>query len=204
MARMAQNCNQCFNHSFSINRCMICSNVSDSIGDARIHYHQAHIDNDLDMNGTCGSTGNTSDEPILFPEDEDCYEEDEEEEDNSLSYAGGGHSARSTSRAPFNTPSSRHHGSVSSSQTRTGHPSVQRSAQPAHTSSTTTTTHHHANQRTPSSHYNHFNIDHTIGHGSASSVDTKPVVTGHHHGGSPGRRGKIAGKPVPPEKANGN
>lgn len=188
---------------------MICSNVSDSISEARLHYHQAHIDHDLDMNDTCGSANN-SDEPILFPEDDDYEEEDDEvEEDMSMPY--GGHSSRTTGRVPFNVPStSRPRGSVastSSGHTKTGHHGVQRSTQPqpAHTASSATT-HHHPNQRTPSAHFNHFNVDHTIiNRGHSSTVDSKPtsLVTGLHQGsGSPGRRGKISGKPIPPEKAN--
>lgn len=44
-------------------RCMICSSVLDSIGDAKLHYHKNHISDD-DHNG------NTSDDPIMYPDNE--------------------------------------------------------------------------------------------------------------------------------------
>lgn len=46
----------------SVYRCMICSSVLDSIADAKIHYHNNHIDNDME-NSSCS-------DPLLFPEED--------------------------------------------------------------------------------------------------------------------------------------
>ena len=49
-------------------RCMICSAVLDSISEAKIHYHNNHIDSDVD---------GIRDEPLIFPDEELSSEEEE-------------------------------------------------------------------------------------------------------------------------------
>lgn len=62
-------------------RCMICSSVADSIADAKIHYHNNHIDNDIENGGSCS-------DPLMFPDEELSMDLSSEEEDHmSHSYA---------------------------------------------------------------------------------------------------------------------
>ena len=56
-------------------RCMICSAVADSIADAKIHYHNNHIDNDVENGGSCS-------DPLMFPDEELSMDLSSEEEDH--------------------------------------------------------------------------------------------------------------------------